>query len=141
MGALFDLSFKKFVAPLVAKVVYILAMIGIVIAYLAWVVIAFQGGAGYGLVVLLIIGPILSLLYLAFIRVSLEALLASIFTAQNTAELVRLQGGTPPSMGGFSDAPAGPPAGPPSGYPTSPPAGSGPSNLPPTAPPTPPQAP
>lgn len=132
MGALFDLSFKKFVAPLVAKVVYILAMIGIVIAYLAWVVIAFQGGAGYGLVVLLIIGPILSLLYLAFIRVGLEALLAAIFTAQNTAELVRLQGGTPPSMGGFSDAPAGPPAGPPpSGYPTSPP----------SAPPTPPQAP
>lgn len=114
MGALFNLSFDKFIAPTVAKIVYVLAMIGIVIGYLGFVAAGFNESAAQGLLILLIVGPILALLYLAFIRVAIEALLATILTAQNTGELVRLQGGRAPGQPapGSQEPPPAPPAGP-----------------------------
>src|SRR5690606_19845094 len=42
MGALLDLSFSRFIAPTIAKIVYVLAMIGIAITYVVFVVTAFQ---------------------------------------------------------------------------------------------------
>ena len=143
MGALFDLSFKKFVAPTIARIVYGLAMALVVISYLTSVIVAFSQDAGTGFLVLLILGPLVSLISLAFIRVGLESLLASILTAQNTAELVRIQGGTPPSLsgwasgGGGSPAPTGPttPGYPEPGYPSANPGPAAPP--PPSAPPAP----
>lgn len=124
MGALFDLSFKKFIAPTIAKIVYVLAMIGIAITYLVFVVSAFNANAAFGLFVLLILGPLAALIYLVFVRVLIESLLATIQTAQNTAELVRLQGGgVPPASGWGTPAPGG-------GTDT----GSGPVNPPPPTP-------
>lgn len=95
MGALFSLSFDKFVAPTVAKIVYALAMIGAVVGYLSAVAAGFNDSIGTGLLFLLVLGPLGAVLYLAFVRVIIEALLATILTAQNTAELVRRQGGGP----------------------------------------------
>lgn len=135
MKALFDLSFDKFVAPLVAKIIYVLVLIAVAIGYLAFVVTSFQANAGIGILVLLVIGPVLALLYLAFVRVGLESLLASILTARNTAELIRLQGGRPPTMSDLGNDPSTPPSAPEPGYPTAPPSTPG---YPPSAPPTPP---
>lgn len=141
MGALFDLSFKKFVAPTIARIVYGLAMALVVISYLTSVIVSFSQDAGTGFLVLLILGPLVSLISLAFIRVGLESLLASILTAQNTAELVRIQGGTPPSLSGWAGGGAGPaPTAPTPGYPGPgyPPANPGPAAPPPpSAPPAP----
>jgi uncharacterized membrane protein len=92
MKSLFDLSFTRFVSPSIAKVVYVLVMIGLGIMYLTFVVSAFASGNSVaGLFVLLVIGPLIVLVYLCLIRMGLESLLASIRTAENTAELVRLQ--------------------------------------------------
>lgn len=120
MGALFDLSFKRYIAPTIAKIVYVLAMIGIAITYLIFVVSAFDTNAAFGLLVLIILGPLAALLYLVFIRVLIESLLATIQTAQNTSELVRIQSGgappqpeqgspTPPDETGTGEGPVNPP--------------------------------
>ncbi|MHC6594806.1 DUF4282 domain-containing protein [Arthrobacter sp. C152] len=140
MKNLFDLSFTRFVSPSIARIVYILIMIGLAVTYLFFVIAAFASRQPVmGFLVLLVIGPLFVLIYLALARIGLESLIAGIRTAENTAELVRLQGG--PSAGGPSYAGAAPqypygqapgnPGSSPSGYnypqgyepPTAPPAG------------------
>ncbi len=123
MKSLFDLSFNRYIAPTVAKIVYILAMVGIGLGYVIFVVIAFNENGLFGVFVLLILGPLVGLLYLVFVRIGLESLLASIKTAQNTAELVRLAGGSPPPEAAVDAAFYGQgPDQPYPGRPTSPPA-------------------
>jgi Domain of unknown function (DUF4282) len=70
-AALFDFSFSKFVTPKIVKLVYVLATIGLGLTYLLFVVGAFSRNAGAGVVVLLV-GAVLALVYLAFIRMTLE---------------------------------------------------------------------
>ncbi|HEU0088231.1 MAG TPA: DUF4282 domain-containing protein [Pseudonocardiaceae bacterium] len=74
-SALFDFSFTRFVTPSVIRVLYALGFILIVLVYLAYLVFAFLAYPGLGLVVLLI-GWIVPLLYLALWRVMLEFFLA-----------------------------------------------------------------
>ena len=73
--ALFDFSFSTFITPKVVKFVYILATVLIVLAWLAWLLIAFDQSAGFGLFVL-ILGPVFLIVYLALIRMTLEFYLA-----------------------------------------------------------------
>lgn len=104
MLALFDLSFKKFVSPTIAKIVYILVMIGIAVGYLGMVIAAFNEDTAVGFVVLFL-GPLFALVYLCVFRVMLEALIAMIMTAQNTGELLRLQqhpGAAAAQQGGYA---------------------------------------
>lgn len=89
MKALFDFSFTTFIAPSIAKIVYLLVMVVIAISYLLFVVVSFQQSSFFGILVLLIIGPVFGILYLVLARVGLESLIASIRTAENTGELVR----------------------------------------------------
>lgn len=113
MGALFNLSFDKFVAPTVAKIIYVLAMIGIAVTYVSMVAAGFNDNAGLGILMLLVLGPLAALVMLVFVRLAIESLLATIITAQNTSELVRLQGGN--AAGGsmqWSTSPQGNPGGP-----------------------------
>lgn len=114
MKALFDFSFRKFITPSIIKVIYILVMIMLAIAYLFMVVSGFMEDTMLGLLMLVIIGPLFVLVYLCMIRAGLESLIASIRTAENTAELVRLAGGTPPADGAHGPHPVNPPA--PQGY-------------------------
>ncbi|KNC20279.1 hypothetical protein AC792_01510 [Arthrobacter sp. RIT-PI-e] len=96
MKALFDFSFTTFVAPSIAKIVYLLVMAVIAVSYLLFVVTAFQASTAFGVVVLLVVGPLFALFYLVLARVGLESLIATIRTAENTGELVRRSGGTAP---------------------------------------------
>jgi len=110
---LFDLSFTRFVSPAIAKIVYILIMIALGLLYLGFVITAFASrNAALGLLVLLVIGPLFVIIYLALARIGLESLVAGIRTAENTAELIRLQGGTPPggAQAGFHPGPSAPPS-------------------------------
>ncbi len=97
MKELFDLSFTRFVAPSVARIVYIVLVVVVALSYLIAVIAAFRTGLAYGLFVLVIIGPLFAVFYLVLARVGLESLIATIRTAENTAELVRLQGGNYPT--------------------------------------------
>ncbi len=112
MKALFDFDFRKFVTPSIIKIVYILIMLLLIVSYLAFVIASFRANGAFGFVVLILIGPLFCLIYLVLARAGLESLLAQIRTAENTAELVRLAGGTPPSdQGSFQINPI-PPTGP-----------------------------
>jgi len=74
-GALFDFSFEYFVTPMIVKVVYIIAIIALGTVWLVFLAAGFAQGAGAGLVVLLL-GPVAIVLYLALIRMTLEFYLA-----------------------------------------------------------------
>jgi hypothetical protein len=74
-GALFDFGFEHFITPMIVKFVYILALVALVIAWLVFLVAGFADSITSGVVVL-VLGPILLLLYLAFIRMTLEFYLA-----------------------------------------------------------------
>ncbi|WP_404290031.1 DUF4282 domain-containing protein [Glutamicibacter arilaitensis] len=111
MKALFDFGFHKFVTPSIIKIIYVLIMIMLAVGYIAFTVMAFASDVMFGILVLLILGPLFTLIYLALARASLESLIAQIRTAENTSELVRLAGGTPPSElqhGSVPSNPAGP---------------------------------
>jgi hypothetical protein len=69
--ALFDFSFTTFITPKVVKVVYIIATVLLGLAFLVFLISSFTQSAAAGVAVL-IIGPIVFVLYLAFIRMSLE---------------------------------------------------------------------
>jgi len=69
--ALFDFSFSEFITPKVVKFVYIIAVAGVVLAWLGITVAMFSQSAGMGLV-FLVLGPIGVILYLALIRMTLE---------------------------------------------------------------------
>lgn len=74
-GALFDVSFSTFITPMIVKFVYVLAMVGIVLVWLVLLYGFFSQSIGLGLL-WLILGPILMLVYLAFVRMTLEFYLA-----------------------------------------------------------------
>lgn len=74
-GALFDFSFEHFVTPMIVKVVYILAIVGLGITWLVFLAASFSQGVGSGLAVLLL-GPIAIVFYLCLIRMMLEFYLA-----------------------------------------------------------------
>jgi hypothetical protein len=74
-GALFDFKFEHFITPMIVRVVYILALVGLVLGWLVFLAGSFSQSAGVGLAVL-ILGPIGLIFYLAFIRMTLEFYLA-----------------------------------------------------------------
>lgn len=75
--ALFDFGFNHFVTPSIIKVIYILGLIGIALAYLFFVVSGFAADTAIGIITLLF-GPIVAILYLAFFRMMLEFYVAVI---------------------------------------------------------------
>lgn len=98
LRALFDLSFRHSVTVGFAKVIYVLA---IVVAVGAWVIALFTSlsamndpwvgaAAGWGVVGTLVLGLPLVLLWIVLVRVGLEVTVATVRTADNTARLVEL---------------------------------------------------
>jgi hypothetical protein len=71
-GALFDFSFTYFVTPKIVKFVYILALVALAIGYVIFVITGFASDEPIAGLFFLIIGAIGFLIYLAFIRMTLE---------------------------------------------------------------------
>lgn len=88
LGALFDLRFEHFITPMIVKVVYVLAMIGLAISWLFFLATGFAQDAVFGLLVL-VLGPLVMLLYLAFIRMTLEFYLAIVRMSQDIHQRLR----------------------------------------------------
>ena len=88
------MSISNFVAPRVVGVIYGLSILGVILAVFGVVVSAFTEGMYqnffFGLVYAVgasIVSIIVAVVYLLFVRVALEALVAGIITAQNTNEI------------------------------------------------------
>ncbi len=71
LASLFDFSFSSFVTPKIVKFVYVLATIGLGLFYLVVVIGGFNQSAGLGLL-FLVLGAVIFIVYLAFIRMTLE---------------------------------------------------------------------
>ncbi|MGH3871283.1 MAG: DUF4282 domain-containing protein [Pseudonocardiaceae bacterium] len=74
-GALFDFNFDHFVTLAITRVLYVLGLIGIALNYLVFLVIGSLGGVAQGLIILLL-GLIISFVWVAFWRVTLEFFLS-----------------------------------------------------------------
>ncbi|MEI2779354.1 MAG: DUF4282 domain-containing protein [Tetrasphaera sp.] len=74
-AALFDFSFSRFITPMIIRFVYVLATALIGLIWFVLLIRGFANGAAEGLVVLLL-GPVFAIIYLAFIRMTLEIYLA-----------------------------------------------------------------
>jgi uncharacterized membrane protein len=112
LASLFDVEFKSLITTKVIKVLYILSMIVIGLAALAFVAAAFANSVAGGLIVLLIVAPLVALLYLIYVRVLLEIVIAVFRIMETNTELVGLQrahGGGGPGPG-VAAPPPPPPA-------------------------------
>jgi hypothetical protein len=70
-GSLFDFSFTSFVTPKIIKVVYVLEVVFVVLAYVVVTIGALSANGGAGVAVLLF-GALGAILYLALLRMVLE---------------------------------------------------------------------
>jgi hypothetical protein len=82
-AALFDFSFAHFVTPKIVKFVYILATIALAIAYVFFVIAGFASDEPVAGVLFLILGAVGFVIYLAFIRMTLEFYYAIVRMSQD----------------------------------------------------------
>lgn len=75
LNALFDFSFNRFITPMIIRAVYLISAVVIGLTWFLLLISAFSQGAVEGLAVLFL-GPIVAIIYLAFIRMTLEIYLA-----------------------------------------------------------------
>jgi len=87
-GALFDFKFEHFITPIIVKVVYVLALVALVLFWLVFLASSFSQSAGLGAVVL-VLGPVAIILYLAFIRMTLEFYLAIVRMSEDIHQRLR----------------------------------------------------
>jgi hypothetical protein len=135
LASLFDVEFKSLITTKVIKVLYILSMIGIGLVALAFVVAAFNNNAAAGLLVLVIVAPLMSLLYLIYVRVLLEIVIAVFRIMETNTELVALQRGSGGGGPGVAAPSPPPPPSPPPATPPQPQAGPPETQPPPPPPP------
>lgn len=95
--AFLDFGFTRFITLSVIKILYILGMSLIILGWLIMLVNAFTQGIMTAAVVL-IVGPIVALLYLIFLRIWLELIVVIFRIGENTSKLVMLHDDTPPKV-------------------------------------------
>lgn len=84
-GRLFDVSFSGFVTPAVVSVFYVLGMVVIGLAYLAYLVVGFAASPYLGLFIL-VFGLPVAFLMLIWLRVMLEFYLALVRLSDDVRE-------------------------------------------------------
>ncbi len=72
LGSLFDVGFTSFVTPKVIKALYLLIMIGTVLAALFYSYVDYRVNAAFGVLTLFVIAPLFTLIILAVWRIFLE---------------------------------------------------------------------
>jgi hypothetical protein len=117
--SLFDISFARLVTTKVIKFIYVLSMGLIGLGALALIIGAFARSVVAGVLVLGIVAPLLSLIYLTYVRVLLEIVIAIFRIMETNLELVALARGPEPAPATAGAPPPPPPAMPPP--PSSPP--------------------
>ena len=111
LASLFDVSFSSLITTRVIKILYILSMVLIGLTALVFVGAAFANSVLAGLFTLVVIAPFVSLLYLVYVRVLLEIVIAIFRIMESNVELVALQRAQPgaPATPVPTSAPASPP--------------------------------
>jgi hypothetical protein len=89
--SLFDISFTSFITTKIVKFLYILALVLIGLGALAFIASAFRANAALGLVVLLIVAPLGSLLYVIYTRVVLEVIIQIFRINEHLRDQINMQ--------------------------------------------------
>jgi hypothetical protein len=139
-GSLTDFSFDSIGTPRLVRVLYVIAIVGIVLQAIFWIIGAFANDAALGILTLLIFAPVVSFVLLLWVRLTLEVALAVIRILHNTG-VASGQGGVASlapatAQVGFGGPPAPPglgatePGGGPAAAPPGQPAAGGPGQPP-----------
>lgn len=86
IGSLFDFSFSSFVAPKVIGIVYGIVTFSTTLGIFRLIIGGFSLGFFQGLLSF-ILSPLIGLVWILFIRIVLEGLIAVIKTADNTSKM------------------------------------------------------
>ena len=106
-SALFDLTFTRFLTVGVIKIIYLLGIILVALAWLGMVIGAF-GAAGFlGGLLGIVIATIVAVVNLLILRVWLELIVVLFRIGENTARIAGALG-SGPSTGGFPVIPVAP---------------------------------
>ncbi len=96
LEALFDFNFSRFLTLNVMKGLYFFGLVLIALFWLMAVVTGFTQSAGAG-VVTFMFGSLVAILYVIFLRVSLELIVVIFRIGENTARIAQQQGAEPES--------------------------------------------
>ncbi len=88
LGALLDFGFRQFITLGVIKVLYLLGMGMIGLVLLVALIGAFTQG-GLAALAVLVVGPLVALVWLIFLRVWLELVVVIFRLGENTSKLVQ----------------------------------------------------
>jgi len=83
IGALFDMSFSRFITVSIIRILYILGICGIVLGWISFVIVGFSRGAAAGLG-MFILATIMAVIYVIFLRVWLELIVVVFRIGENT---------------------------------------------------------
>lgn len=86
IGALFDMSFSRFITVSIIRILYILGMCGIVLGWFVLVIGGFSHGAAAGLA-MIIVASIVAVIDLIFLRVWLELIVVVFRIGDNTTAI------------------------------------------------------
>lgn len=98
LAAMLDFSFSRFITLSVIKLLYIVGLVLIALAWLGMTVASFAAGIAQGVGVL-VIGAVVAVIYMVLFRVWLELIVIIFRIGENTSKLVELRGGTPTQSG------------------------------------------
>jgi hypothetical protein len=93
-GSLFDYSFSSFITPRIIRVLYILMTILVALWTLAFVLFAFKASTAFGILTLIILGPLFFVLGMIYVRVGLEVVMA-FFNIHGDVSDINRRGGHP----------------------------------------------
>jgi len=122
LASLFDFSFSSLITTKIIKVIYVISMIVIGLLALGFTLAAFRASPVIGVLTLIVLAPLGAVIYVIYIRVILEVVIALFRIMENTQQLVAqggLSGSASAASASLSDAPT-----PGLGQPTSPSEGS-----------------
>ena len=91
LASLLDTSFTTLVTTRVISVLYLLLLIFVGLGLLAFVVTAIASGSAAEILVAVIVGPLVTLLYVVYARVILEVILAIFRLLESNREIAFLQ--------------------------------------------------
>jgi uncharacterized membrane protein len=92
LSSLFDYSFSTFITSRIIKVLYILTTIVVAFWTLALILYGFRASTGFGIVMLLVGGPIFFLISMIYARVVLELIMV-IFRIHEDVDDINRRGG------------------------------------------------
>jgi uncharacterized protein DUF4282/zinc ribbon protein len=92
-ASLFDFSFSSFITPRLVKVLYVLLTIVNALWTLLFVLIAFRSSKSFGVIALVILGPIFFVILMIGARVAVEAIIAFFRIQEDVAEINQRVGG------------------------------------------------